>query len=181
MTQSEFFTYKEQTFDAFSKTILRNESASLFRALLKKNRRELNFSSIPDETPMSLQSYDTYQPELTVFWVRGNSILIKDWALAQAFHGLHPHKREAILLSYFLDESDPQIGRLLHLSPTTIHYRRQSGLAHLKSCLEALDDENTELISYQTIVAAQKVELEINVSQLGTHCFYIAYYVGISQ
>ena len=36
MTQSEFFTYKEQTFDAFSKTIIRNESASLFRALLKK-------------------------------------------------------------------------------------------------------------------------------------------------
>ena len=76
MTQSEFFTYKEQTFDSFSKTIIRNESASLFRALLKKNRRELNFSSIPDKTLMSFQSYDTYQPELTVFWVRGNSILI---------------------------------------------------------------------------------------------------------
>ena len=141
MTQSEFFTYKEQTFDSFSKTIIRNESASLFRALLKKNRRELNFSSIPDETLMSFQSYDTYQPDLTVFWVRGNSILIKDWALAQALQGLHPNKREVILLSYFLGKSDPQIGKLLHLSPTTIHYRRQSGLGYLRSCLEALDDE----------------------------------------
>lgn len=105
MTQSEFFTYKEQTFDSFSKTIIRNESASLFRALLKKNRRELNFSSIPDETLMSFQSYDTYQPDLTVFWVRGNSILIKDWALAQALKGLHPSKREVILLSYFLGKA----------------------------------------------------------------------------
>ena len=141
MTQSEFFTYKEQTFDAFSKTIIRNESASLFRALLKKNCRELNFSSIPDETLMSFRSYDTYQPELTVFWVRGNSILIKDWALAQALQGLHPNKREVILSSYFLGKSDPQIGKLLHLSPTTIHYRRQSGLAYLRDCMEALDDE----------------------------------------
>lgn len=141
MTQSEYIMYKEQTFDSFAKIVIRNESASLFRTLLKKNRRELNFSSIPDETLMSFQSYDTYQPDLTVFWVRGNSILIKDWALAQALQGLHPHKREVILLSYFLGKSDPQIGRLLHLSPTTIHYRRQSGLAHLKSCLEALDDE----------------------------------------
>jgi len=141
MTQSEFITYKEQAFDSFSKTVIRNESASLFRSLQKKHRRELNFSSIPDDTLMSFQTHDTYQPDLTAFWVRGNSILIKDWALAQALQGLHPHKREVILLSYFLGKSDPQIGKLLHLSPTTIHYRRQSGLAYLKSCLEVLDDE----------------------------------------
>lgn len=141
MTQSEFIIYKEQTFDSFSKTVIRNESATLFRALLKKSRREVNFSSVADETLLSFQTLDTYEPELTVFWVRGNSIQIRDWALAQALKGLHPHKREVILLSYFLEISDLQIGRLLHLSPTTIHYRRQSGLTHLKSCLEALNDE----------------------------------------
>ena len=141
MTQSEFKTYKEQTFDSFVKTVIRNESASLFRTLSRKNNRELNFSALSDETILSFQTIDSYHPETTTFHIRGDYVTITDWALAQALKGLHPQKREVILLSYFLGHSDPQIGKLLHLSPTTIHYRRRSGLAYLKYCMEALDRE----------------------------------------
>ena len=143
MTKTEFYAYKQHSFDAFSKAIIRNESASIFRSFKRKSMHELSFSDLSDATLMSFQTTDTYQPETTVFYVRGHRVPITDWTLAQALQVLHPSKREVILLSYFLEKTDPQIGKLLNASTTTINYRRLNALAHLKRDLEELHYERT--------------------------------------
>lgn len=65
----------------------------------------------------------------------------KDMLLGQAIASLPPMRREVILLSYFLGKNDPQIAKLLNLTPNTIRYRRQTTLQRLKEILEVLADE----------------------------------------
>ena len=142
MTKTEFYAYKQHALDAFSKTVIRNESASIFRSITRQSMREISFSEISDQTLMSFQTTDTYQPEATFFYVRGYRIPITDWALAQALQGLHPFKRDVILLSYFLEKSDPQIGKILNTSASTINYRRLNALKHLKRDMEVLNNES---------------------------------------
>ena len=50
MTKIEFYAYKQHDFDAFSKTIIRNESASIFRSMKQRSMRGLSFSEMSDET-----------------------------------------------------------------------------------------------------------------------------------
>ena len=67
---------------------------------------------------------------------------ITDWALGQVLRSLPPQKRDVILLSYFLDQSDSQIAKLLKMSFRTVCYRRGAALERLKLLLEGLEYEN---------------------------------------
>ena len=142
MTLEEFYTYKEQAFDAFCKVVIRNESMDQLRALAKRASQEINLSELSEREMACLQQIDQYHPETMTFWVRGEQVLVEDRILGQALQSLAPHKRDVILLSYFMDRSDIQIGKLLHMNPRTVCYRRSAALEKLRLILEALQYEN---------------------------------------
>ena len=50
-------------------------------------------------------------------------------------------KRDIILLSYFLDMSDAEIGELLNVVRTTVFRHRKSALAKIKQYLEGKADD----------------------------------------
>ena len=63
--------------------------------------------------------------------------------LAEALNALPERKRDIILLSYFLDMSDAEIGELLNVVRTTVFRHRKSALAKIKQYLEGkADDEH---------------------------------------
>lgn len=68
------------------------------------------------------------------FFVAGMEITPK--LLADAIHALPEEKRDAVLLYYFFDMSDPEIAKLLNLSRSTVQYRRTSSFELLKRYLE---------------------------------------------
>ena len=68
---------------------------------------------------------------------------ITDWALGQALRSLTPQRRDVILLAYFLEQSDSEIGKLLNMSSRTVCYRRTVALERLKQMLEALEYEKS--------------------------------------
>ena len=142
MTLEEFYTYKEQAFDAFCKAVIRNESTDQLRVLAKRAAREINLSELSNNDLVRLQQTDQYHPESITLWVRGHQIQVEDLMLGRALQSLTPHKREVILLSYFLEHSDIQIGKLLHMNPRTVCYRRSAALERLKLLLEASQYEN---------------------------------------
>ena len=142
MTLEEFYAYKEQAFDAFCKAVIRNESMDQLRALAKRAAREINLSELSNEDLARFQQTDQYHPESITLWVRGHQIQVEDLMLGRALQSLTPHKREVILLSYFMEHSDIQIGKLLHMSPRTVCYRRSAALESLKLLLEASQYEN---------------------------------------
>lgn len=62
---------------------------------------------------------------------------VSDESLSNALRFLPPIHRDVILLSYFLDLSDVEIGHLLKTDPRTIGYRRAAALKKLRDALEA--------------------------------------------
>ena len=141
MTLQQFHTCKEQQFDAFCKAVIRNESADLHRALSRKLAREVSVENTAFAKLPLLQTLDDYHPDTTWFWVKGKRIAVSDWFLGQALRLLPPYRRDVILLSYFRECSDAQIGRFLQTNVRTVRSRRISALARLKKLLEEFADE----------------------------------------
>lgn len=141
MTMQQFHSYKEQQFDAFCKAVIRNESADAHRALSKQFSREVSVENMIFAELASLQTTDEYHPDAMSFWVKGSRVIVSDWALGQALRSLPPYRRDVILLSYFMECSDSQIGKLLNMDTRAVCSRRGAALTRLKSLLEDLADE----------------------------------------
>ena len=73
--------------------------------------------------------------------VSGFDVLVKNELLAEALNALPERKRDIILLSYFLDMSDAEIGELLNVVRTTVFRHRKSALAKIKQYLEGKADD----------------------------------------
>ena len=141
MTMQQFHNYKEQQFDAFCKAIIRNKSADAHRALSKRFAREISVENMIFAELSSLQISDEYHPDATSFWVQGRRVIVSNWALGQALRSLPPYRRDVILLSYFMECSDSQIGKLLNMDTRTVCSRRTAALERLSCLLEDLADE----------------------------------------
>ena len=75
--------------------------------------------------------------------IRKRYVLVKNELLAEALTALPERKRDIVLLSYFLDMSDTEIGELLNVVRTTVFRHRKSALAKIKQYLEGkADDEH---------------------------------------
>ena len=61
-----------------------------------------------------------YESDYFRFQVSGFDVLVKNELLAEALNALPERKRDIILLSYFLDMSDAEIGELLNVVRTTV-------------------------------------------------------------
>ncbi len=61
--------------------------------------------------------------------------------LAEALRKLPKEKRKAVLLYYFFNKSDVEIGESLHVPRSTVQYRRTSSFDLLKRYLEEHADE----------------------------------------
>ena len=57
-------------------------------------------------------------------------------ALGQALSSLPPKRRDVVLLFYFADQNEPQIGRLLNITTMAVNARRRKALAALRELLE---------------------------------------------
>jgi RNA polymerase sigma factor (sigma-70 family) len=141
LTQREFQTYQEQTFDSYINKLIKNESKDAKKAIARRSEREISLSQLMQDELAQIATTDTYDLENATFHVKGDSVIVHDVLLGQAIAALPPQRRDVILLSYFMGQNDPQIGTLLHLEPQTIRYRRQTALQRLKEILENLDYE----------------------------------------
>ena len=78
----------------------------------------------------------------TRFFVKPNLMqLHSSYVLTEALNALPERKRDIILLSYFLDMSDAEIGELLNVVRTTVFRHRKSALAKIKQYLEGKADD----------------------------------------
>lgn len=142
MTMEEFYLYQEQIFDSFSKHTIKNLSSTIHSKLDKRAEQETALSALPLAEASKLSSMDTYHlDDGMTFMVRGCPVIVQDSALGQALFSLPPKRRDVILLFYFLDKNDPQIGQILNLSTGTVNYRRATALSRLRELLEELGYE----------------------------------------
>lgn len=140
MTLEQFHKYQEQTFDSFTKTTIRNESANAHNEIASRMEKEVSFSCLPHDDLQSFQTVDIYRPYRKTYHVRGNVVHVYDPTLGELLQHISPQRREVILLCYFLGLTDSEIGRLLHIDHKTVNYRRSAALQRLREFLEEMDN-----------------------------------------
>ena len=86
---------------------------------------------------------DDYSSNYSVFNVLGMEVKVLDKQLSKALKILPEKKRNIILLSYFMDMSDSEIGNLMNLVRSTIYRHRTSTLDEIKK-MYGEEDRNEE-------------------------------------
>ena len=142
MTREQFYTYLEQSLDSFIKTVARNKSIDILREYARQADRETPLSDLsPAEIAKRASVTDSYRLYSRPYQVRNYVVQVSDPVVGEALQYLTPQRREVILLYYFLELTDAEIGRLLHIDNTTAKYRRSSALKQLKKLVEDMNNE----------------------------------------
>lgn len=119
------------------KTVLRNFARDWYRAKQRRGKNEVLFSELADDHLLEPIHIDPISPaEKYFFDDLERSVAIENDALAQALHSLSGRKRQIILLAYFLDWTDQQIGERFHVVRSTVQAARTKALKEMRDLLE---------------------------------------------
>lgn len=127
---------KQHAFDCFCKKILKHEARDYYDELKRQRSRETTFSDLSAKEMDQLYTVDKYFATERIFNVLGLDIVVVDDVIAEALKSLSERKRDIILLSYFLELSDREIGDKLNMLRSTVQYQRTSTLQQLKKIME---------------------------------------------
>ena len=127
---------KRHAFDSFCKKILKHEARDYYDELKSQRNREVSFSDLSAKEMDELYTEDRYFVTEQIFNVLGLDVIVTDDVIAEALESLPERKRDIILLSYFLELSDREIGDKLNMLRSTVQYQRTSTLQQLKNFME---------------------------------------------
>ena len=116
-------------FDAFCKTVLRNEARTRLRDLARQRNRETEFSALSQYEIDKLCTVDEYPSDGIVFTAFGCDLHIRDELVADAFASL-PEQEQSIL-------ADGEIGGLVGMSRSAIQRHRTKTLNELRKDLQS--------------------------------------------
>ena len=128
----------QHQYDTLAKKTLVGEAKSYRRTLTlaKRAAREVFFSELSESEFVQLFTMDEYESNYAHFQVSGFDVIVKNELLAEAINALPEKKRNIVLMSYFLDMSDTEIGELLNVVRSTVFWHRKAALAKIKQYLE---------------------------------------------
>ena len=140
MNPNSYELDKQHAFDAFCKKVLRNDVRNNYDEMKRLRDKEVSFSELSETELEQLSTTEKYFATEQTFSVLGNDVIVNDESIAEALRSLPERKRDIILLSYFLELSDGEIGKKLNLIRSTVQYQRTSTLRELKKILEEVLD-----------------------------------------
>ena len=100
----------QNQFGAFCTRVLKNEALRIEAEYSRTSDREKPFNDLSENEIAQLNSNDKYFENSHVFEIHGLPVVVVGDLLAKALSELSKEKQEIILLSYFLDLSDREIG-----------------------------------------------------------------------
>jgi len=127
---------KRHAFDSFCKRVLKNEIRDYYDEMKRLREKEVSFSELSAQELERLATTDKYFSTEQIFNVLGLDVIVNSESIATALKNLPERKRDIILLSYFLELSDTEIGKKLNLIRSTVQYQRTSTLKALKKVME---------------------------------------------
>ena len=124
-------------FDAFCKTVLRNEVKTYLRDLYRQRKRETQFSALSQYEMDKFCTMDEYLSDNVVFTAFGCDLHIRDELVADAFASL-PEREQSILILYcVLGLTDGEIGRIAEMSRSAVQRHRTKTLNELRKDLQS--------------------------------------------
>lgn len=124
-------------FDAFCKTVIRNEAKTYLRDLCRQRKRETQFSALSQYEMDKLCTMDEYPSDSVVFTAFGCDLHIQGELVADAFASL-PEREQSILILYcVLGLTDGEIGRIAEISRSAVQRHRTKALNELRKDLQS--------------------------------------------
>ena len=125
-------------FDAFCKTVLRNEAKSYLSEMKRRRDREVSFSVLPQAELDKLYTVDHYPSDDFVFSSHGYDLHIDNELVAAAFAELPQQAQSILILHCVLELADGEIGALMGMSRSAVQRHRTKTLSELRKQLKAL-------------------------------------------
>ena len=132
--------YNELTFESYCMTSIKRAVRNGRKQKARRAAVETPFSALPEAALRAV--YSVYAPleqieqECIPFSVCGIEIVVHDLKLGRAIFCLPKQKRDVLLLSYFMDMSDADIGRMLNISKSAAQRQRTGAMRRLRELLE---------------------------------------------
>nr|WP_319487773.1 sigma factor-like helix-turn-helix DNA-binding protein [uncultured Caproiciproducens sp.] len=136
--------HKQHAFDAFCKKVLKNEAYDCQTEAIYRRAHEVSLSELSQPEMDKLYVTDEYLSYYQTFNAFGYEFAVGDDHLAEALTSLPAPKRNIVLLAYYLDMTDKEIGGLLQLSRSTVQYHRASALSELKMLLALMEGNDDD-------------------------------------
>ena len=131
--------YGEQCrFDAFCKTVLRNEARNYHRDMKRQRDRETSFSVLPQVELDKLFTVDHYPSDSFTFSSHGCDLHIDNELVAEAFATLPSMEQSILILHCVMELADGEIGALMGMSRSAVQRHRTKTLSELRKQLKAL-------------------------------------------
>ena len=129
-------------FDAFCKTVVRNEAKTYLRDLCRQRKRETQFSALCQHEMDKLCSMDEYLSDSILFTAYGYTLHIRDELVVDAFASL-PEQEQSILILYcVLELTDGEIGSIAGMSRSAVQRHRTKTLNELRKDLQSKGVKN---------------------------------------
>ena len=143
MTPERHYEHKQHTFDSYCKKVLKCEAWNGYREISRRQKREVPFSELPEESMEQLAAWDRYPWEYTPFPVGNDVILIEDDRLADALNALPPNDRDIFLMFWFLEMADREISEIMHMARRTVNTHKRKAYRLLIELMGGEADDQT--------------------------------------
>ena len=125
-------------YDAFCKTVLRNEAKDYLHEMGRQRDREKSLGALTQQELDKLSTVDDYPSDSYVFSSHGYDLHIDNELVAEAFASLPEQEQSILILHFVLDMGDGEIGSLVGMSRSAVQRHRTSTLKQLRVKLMAL-------------------------------------------
>jgi len=132
---------KAQQMDSYLKKSLRGAVLNYHKRNKEMRELETTFDLLTNSEQKKLSQFDKYDVDDYSFDVVGIKIIVSHDKLGEALNLLPKELREVMLLSYFEEMNDREIGEQLKMGNSTVAYRRTKTLEKLRKLMEEKRDE----------------------------------------
>lgn len=133
---SDFQKTIQCQFDCKLKKVVKGIVRNYRKELARRQAKEVSFCELPEIVVEKLIVWDDYESEYTTFDVCGTEIRVLDEELAEALKQLPEQNRNIVLMFFFLDMSDSEIGEKLNINRSTSYRHRRNSLEEIKKQLK---------------------------------------------
>ena len=141
MREYPFEFIERHRYDAFCKTVLRNEARSYLKNLGRRREKETEFSALPQAEMDKLCTLDVHPSDSFLFSAFGYDLPIQDEFIAGAFASLPEQEQQILILHCVPALADGEIGALMGMSRSAVQRHRTKTLKELRTKLMALMPE----------------------------------------
>lgn len=139
---TKYERFNEILFSSYCKTCISN---AVLRGRMEKAKyasKEVSIETLNDNVlysfSISSTELDRANFDITIFEIDGFKIAVHDSDIASALSCIVRKKRDILLLYYFMDMTDKEIGERLGINMHTVRCRRLAALRDLKLWMDKL-------------------------------------------